>query len=158
MAAVAVVVVVVVAVAVGVAVSVVVAVAVAVGVAVSVAVDVAVAVVVVVAVAVDHKRSSSPRALQGAGFLWGSSLWSVDSPSRGTNIMPKTKTISIPLDTLLTWFVALGYATHDVDLDYEDEEAREQVFGTYDEMLVFLKSKKIDLKREIKRMTKEGKV
>lgn len=47
-------------------------------------------------------------------------------------------------EKLLDWYEALSYALLDVDINYEDEEARGQVEGVYAEIGEFLQKRRID--------------
>ena len=61
----------------------------------------------------------------------------------------QNSSLSIETKKLLDWYEGLAYAFHDVDLNYEDEEAREQVKGVFSEMGDFLKQSGVDISGEM---------
>jgi len=75
--------------------------------------------------------------------------------------MNDEKKIPVKVELLISWVEALGYAFDDVDLNYEDEEAREQVKAVYDEVRQLLKDNDVDymavLQREPEKERERGK-
>lgn len=66
----------------------------------------------------------------------------VDCPTCGGT--GKEKRVEILEKTIIGWLEALGYAFNDVDLSYEDEEAKEQVECVYKELKQFAEDAGID--------------
>lgn len=59
--------------------------------------------------------------------------------------------MNIKKERFLDWVEAIGYAFNDIDLNYHDEEAEEQVRGAYSDMIKLCKEQGINLKAEMKK-------
>lgn len=61
------------------------------------------------------------------------------------------KNVQIPEKVLIDWIESLGYVFHDVDINYEDDEAREQVEGLYEELKTLATHNGIDYIAELRK-------